>query len=135
VLILLAARLLFGVAIRGPVADLFAATVIYLVGGLGLGLLVSTLADSQSQAFQIGATISILPSILLSGFIFPIRNMPDILQSITYLVPARYYLVILRGVILKGAGLGPYPTEILILCFYAVLVLLVAGVRMARRET
>ena len=76
-----------------------------------------------------------LPAILLSGFLFQIRSMPAFLQAITYLVPARYYLVILRGVILKGAGLAPYWQELLALVAFAVVMVSLASMRLARGET
>jgi len=135
VIIVIAARVLFGVAVRGPYSHLFVATLIYLMGALGLGLLVSSIADSQAMAFQVGMLASMLPAIFLSGFIFPIRSMPVALQVITYAVPARYFNVVLRGVILKGAGLGPYWREIAFLILYAALVNGVAYARLTRRET
>ncbi len=134
VVILTAARVLFGVVVRGPYLDLFVATLIFLVGALGWGLLVSSLAESQAMAFQIGAVSSMLPTIFLSGFIFPIRAMPAMVQAITYLVPARYFLVVLRGVVLKGSGLGPYLDEIAFLVLYATLVMGFAYLRLRRRE-
>ncbi|HEV8375194.1 MAG TPA: ABC transporter permease [Candidatus Polarisedimenticolia bacterium] len=134
-LILVAARSLFGVEVKGPPGALFLATLLYLVGALGFGLLVSTLADSQAMAFQVGALLSMLPAIFLSGFIFPIRSMPVILQAITYAVPARYYLIVLRGVILKGAGLSPYLEPMLFLSLYAAVVNVAAYVRLSRDET
>ena len=134
VIILIAARVLFGVAVRGPYLDLFAATFIYLVGALGFGLLVSSLAQTQALAFQTGSVTSMLPAIFLSGFIFPIRAMPPVLQIITYAVPARYFNVILRGVILKGAGLGPYWKDVAFLVLYAVVVNSIAYFRLTRRE-
>ena len=76
-----------------------------------------------------------LPAIMLSGFLFPIRSMPPALQAVTYLVPARYYIVILRGVILKGAGLAPYWQEMLALVVFAVIMITLASVRLARRES
>jgi ABC-2 type transport system permease protein len=133
-LILIAARVLFGVEIRGPYLDLFVATLVYLVGALGYGLVISSLADTQAFAFQVGAVSSILPAILLSGFIFPIESMPPVLQAITYAVPARYFNVILRGVILKGVGLGPYLRDLGFLILYAVVVLGIAYARLRRRE-
>ena len=132
--ILLAARWVFGVRIRGSVLDLFLATLLYLIGALAWGLLVSTLARSQAMAFQIGAVTSMMPAIFLSGFIFPIRSMPAVLQIVSYAVPARFYLVVLRGVILKGAGLAPYWDQLAYLATYALLVTALAAVRMARRE-
>jgi ABC-2 type transport system permease protein len=133
-IILLAARALFGVVVRGSYLDLFAVTFVYLVGALGLGLLVSSVADSQAMAFQLGAATSMLPSILLSGFIFPIRSMPAVVRGLTYAVPARYFLVVLRGVILKGAGLAPYLTDLAFLLAYALVVLGLAFARLTRKE-
>jgi len=134
VIILVAARVLFDVAVRGPYLDLFVATFVYLVGALGFGLLVSSFSDTQAMAFQAGSVTSMLPAIFLSGFIFPIRSMPEALQWITYAVPARYFNVILRGVILKGAGLGPYLQDLLFLVLYAAVVLGIAYARLSRRE-
>jgi ABC-2 type transport system permease protein len=88
-IILLAARLLFGVTIRGPYLDLLAAVLLYLFGALAFGLLISTIADTQAFAFQVGLIASMLPAVLLSGFIFQIRAMPWALQLVTYAVPAR----------------------------------------------
>jgi ABC-2 type transport system permease protein len=133
-IILVAARLLFGVVVRGSYLDLFVVTVLYLIGALGFGLLISTLADTQALAFQIGLLTSLLPAILLSGFIFPIRTMPAVLRAITNLVPARHFLVVLRGIILKGAGLEPYLEQLAALALFAVLTLGLASLRMSRRE-
>jgi ABC-2 type transport system permease protein len=134
VLILVAARVLFGVEVTGSYVALFAATLLYLVGALGLGILISTLADSQAIAFQGGLLVSLLPAVLLSGFIFQIRAMPPVLQAVTHLVPARYYLVILRGVILKGSGLGPYWDQMAYLGLFAAVTLGLASVMLIRRE-
>ncbi len=134
VVILAAARVLFGVAVRGPYFDLFVATLLYLVGALGFGLLVSSFSDSQAMAFQVGLVTSMLPAIFLSGFIFPIRSMPAVLQAVTYAVPARYFLVVLRGIILKGAGLGSYREDMAFLTLYAAVVLGFAYARLVREE-
>jgi ABC-2 type transport system permease protein len=85
------------------------------------------------MAFQVGSVASLLPAVLLSGFIFPIRSMPEVLQWITYAVPARYYLIVLRGIILKGAGLEPYHDQLGFLSAYALVVLTIASLRLARR--
>jgi ABC-2 type transport system permease protein len=135
VIILAAARFLFGVAVRGSYLHLFAITLVYLVGALGFGLFVSSISDSQAMAFQVGTLTSMLPAIFLSGFIFPIANMPLALRAITYIVPARYYLVILRGIILKGAGLESYPTDVMFLVGFAVVILGLSYVRLVVRET
>jgi ABC-2 type transport system permease protein len=134
VLILVAARLLFSVSVRGPYLDLFVVTFIYLVGALGFGLFVSSVSESQAMAFQVGMVASMLPALLLSGFIFPIRSMPALLQAITYAVPARYFNVVLRGIILKGAGLLPYWQDVVFLVLYAAAVMAIAYARLVRRE-
>lgn len=134
VIIIVAARVLFGVVVRGPYLDLFLATLIYLVGALALGLFVSSVAESQAMAFQIGMVASLLPAIFLSGFIFPIRSMPLLVQAITYAVPARYFNVILRGVILKGARLSSYPQDVAFLLLYASVLLGIAYGRLTRKE-
>ena len=135
VLILVAARVLFGVEVRGPYPDLFLATCLFLVGALGWGLLISTISDSQAVAFQIGVLSALLPTLLLSGFLFPIRNMPQPLQIISYiLVPARYYLVILRGIIVKGSDLSPFWDQMAYLAIYTFVVLALAAVRFKRQE-
>jgi len=133
-IIILAARVLFGIVVRGSYVDLFLATLIYLVGALALGLFVSTVAESQAMAFQIGIVASMLPAIFLSGFIFPIRSMPVVVQAITYAVPARYFNVILRGVILKGAGLFSYARDVAFLVLYATVLLGIAYARLTRKE-
>ena len=133
-IILVAARLLFGVEIRGPHLDLLVVVLLYLFGALGFGLFISTIADTQAMAFQLGLITSMLPAILLSGFIFEIRLMPPLLQAITYLVPARYFLTILRGIILKGEGLLTYWQQVASLAAYGLVVVTLASVRLARRE-
>jgi ABC-2 type transport system permease protein len=132
VFILIAARLLFAVEVKGPYLDLFLAVLAYLSCALGLGLVISSIADTQALAFQVSLLTSLLPSMLLSGFIFQIRMMPVWLQAITYLVPARYFLVILRGIILKGSGLGPYLREMGFLLLFATVMLALALVRLER---
>jgi len=134
VTILVAARVLFDVTVQGPYLALFVATLIYLFGALAFGLLLSTIADTQAMAFQLSIITSMLPAIMLSGFLFQIRTMPPALQAVTYLVPARYYIVILRGVILKGASLAPYWQDLLALVVFAAIMTTLASVRLARRE-
>lgn len=132
--ILLAARVLFGVEIRGPYLDLLVAVLLYLFGALAFGLLISTIAATQALAFQAGLIASMLPAILLSGFIFEIRMMPAWLQAITYLVPARYFLVILRGIMLKGEGLLTYWPQVVALVLYGLGTVALASARLARRQ-
>ena len=132
-IIVIAARVLFGVVVRGPYLQLLLVVLIYLLGALGWGLLVSSIAGTQAMAFQVATLTSMLPAIFLSGFIFPIRSMPTVLQGLTYAVPARYFLIVLRGIILKGEGLGPYLKDVVFLVVFAAAVLGLAWVRLVRR--
>lgn len=134
VIILVAARLLFDLAVRGPYLDLFLATLVYLIGALAFGLFVSSVAESQAMAFQIGLFASMLPAMFLSGFIFPIRSMPLAVQALTYVVPARYFNVIARGVILKGASLASYVQDMAFLILYASAMLAISYARLTRKE-
>jgi ABC-2 type transport system permease protein len=101
-LILIIGMTLFGVPFRGsfPVFLLF--TLLYILTALSLGLLISTVAKSQQTAMMFALAITLLPTLMLSGFIFPIASMPKLLQYVTYIVPAKYYLQIIRGIMLKG---------------------------------
>ena len=109
-------------------------TALFLVAALGFGLFISTIANSQQFAFQVALITSFLPTIVLSGFIFPIANMPVFLQYVTYIVPARYYLSALRGIVLKGVGVAEIWPQVGALLVFATLVLGLASVRLARER-
>ncbi len=128
--VLLFGDLLFDVSIKGNYAWLLVGILFFLVCGLGLGLLISTIASTQQVAFMIAVITTMLPTFILSGFVFPIRNMPPVIQAVTYLIPARYFLVILRDVMLKGVGLSAFGGEMAILAGFAVLTLILSSVRM-----
>ena len=132
--IIVAAMWLFDLPMRGSWGTLLLATTLFLVGALGTGLLVSTIADSQLVAFQIALILAFLPTFLLSGFIFPIQNMPAPIQVVTHLVPARYFLVALRGIVLKGVELGTIWVQMVAMVVYAVAVLGLASARLARER-
>jgi ABC-2 type transport system permease protein len=123
---------LFGVPLRGSLLWLGVVTVLFLAGGLGQGLFISTLADSQQVAFQLGLLSTMLPTLLLSGFIFPISSMPVPLQVITHVIPARYFLVALREIVLKGAGVEVWWDQAVALVIYATLALALGTLRMVR---
>jgi len=123
---------LFDVPVRGSLFSLAVVTLLYLGGGLGWGVFISTLADTQQVAFQMGLLTSMLPTLLLSGFIFPISSMPAPVQVITHIVPARYFLVALRGIVLKGTGPEIWWPEAAALVIYGGVVLLLATVRTVR---
>jgi ABC-2 type transport system permease protein len=133
-LIIFASMVLFGMPMRGNWLSLFVALSLFLVGALGTGLLISTIAKTQQFAFQIALLISLLPTLMLSGFIFPISSMPTALQVVTYGVPARYFLVALRGILLKGSGLAPLVPQLLALALYATVMLGLSSLRLAREH-
>ncbi len=130
--ILLAGYLMFDVEIKGSLLWLSVVSLIFLVGSLGLGLLISTVAGTQQVAFMVAVIATMLPTFILSGFVFPIRNMPGIIQAITYLIPARYFLVALRSIILKGVGPSAFLDQFLFLLAYAVLTLGASSLRMKK---
>jgi ABC-2 type transport system permease protein len=132
VLVLVVAMVLFGVPVRGSWLLLLVATSLFLAGALGLGLLVSSIADTQQLAFQIAMLASYLPTLILSGFIFPISSMPKALQIVTYGVSARYFVLALRGIMLKGAGAAVLAPQLVALTLYAIVVLGLASVRLSR---
>jgi ABC-2 type transport system permease protein len=133
-LIIGASMLLFGLPMRGNWGALFVAMSLFLVGALATGLLISTVADTQQLAFQMALLISFLPTIMLSGFIFPINSMPRALQLVTLLVPARYFLVALRGIVLKGTALQHLLPQLGALMVYAAAMLGLASARLARQR-
>ncbi len=132
-LVVAAAYLVFGVPVRGSFVLLLGMALLYLAGVLGLGVLISTLTNTVQSAMLFAFLISLLPSIMLSGFVFPIENMPVILQAISFLVPARYFLEILRGIYLKGTGLAVFWPQVLFLAVFAGAVLATSIVRFKKR--
>ncbi|MGH9350227.1 MAG: ABC transporter permease [Vicinamibacterales bacterium] len=126
------AMLLFGLPMRGSWLMLVGAVSLFLVGALAFGLLISTMADTQQVAFQIALLTSYLPTLMLSGFIFPISSMPAFLQVITYIVPARYFLVALRGIVLKGVGPEVLWRDLVALVVFAAVIIGLASLRLKR---
>ncbi len=110
---------LFGVAVKGSYLLLLLTMVLFLVGGLGQGLLISTVTRTQIVAFLFSVLTTFLPTFILSGFVFPIRNMPPVIQAVTYLVPARYFLSALRAIVLKGAGMAAFWEQVVFLAGFA----------------
>jgi len=103
VFVLSVARFWFGVPFRGSVALLFVACLLFMLNTLGLGLFISTISRTQQQA-MLTSLFFIMPQIVLSGFVFPIQNMPPVFQTATLVIPIRYFFVVIRGIMLKGAG-------------------------------
>jgi len=133
--IVLASMVLFGLPMNGSWLLLLLSLSLYLAGALGLGLMVSTIAESQQAAFQMALLASFLPTMMLSGFVFPISSMPAPIRAVTYVVPARYFLVALRAIVLKGAGLSIFWTQLVALAIYAGLMLALASRRLNRQWT
>jgi ABC-2 type transport system permease protein len=131
--IVVAAMVLFDMPMRGSWVVLLGVVSLFLVGALGFGLLISSIADTQQVAFQLALLTSFLPTLMLSGFIFPISSMPEFLQVITHIVPARYFLVALRGIVLKGVGPEVFWSDLVALAIFAVAILGLASLRLRRQ--
>lgn len=134
-LVLLFGYLLFGVSIKGNYLWLFLAMLLFLTSGLGMGLFISTIARSQQVAFLLAIITTLLPTFLLSGFVFPIRNMPSVIQGISYLIPARYFLVALRSILLKGVGISAFWSQMVFLAVFALMTVVLSSARMRRNQT
>ena len=126
VLIVVFSKLLYNIPIRGNILLLILLSIVYLYASLNLGLVISARAKTQQVAMMLALLITLLPSVLLSGFIFPIFSMPTVLQWLAYLVPAKYYLVIIRGILLKGIGIENLWQPTLWLFGFGTLFLLIA---------
>jgi ABC-2 type transport system permease protein len=125
----------FEVPLRGSFGLLVALTLVYLLSTLGLGLLISTMSSTQQQAMMTTVFFFLMPMIYLSGFVFPIENMPEIIQVVTYAIPVRYFLVILRSIFLKGVGLETLWPEALALAACGVTLLGLAIARSRKRSS
>lgn len=119
----------FGIMIRGNFLLLLFASALFVVSNLGIGLYISTSAKSQQQAMILSVFGVIVPMIYLSGFTFPVENMPKVIQYITFLIPLKYYLVILRGIVLKGIGIAELWEQMLILSIYGLVLFLLSLTR------
>jgi len=133
-LVLAGAVFWFQVPLRGSVALLFLLTADYLLSTLGLGLLVSTISSTQQQAMMTAMFFFLMPMVFLSGFIFPIENMPAVIQPVTYLFPLRYFLVILRSIFLKGVGLETLWPQAAALTVWGLAMLALAIARSTKRS-
>jgi ABC-2 type transport system permease protein len=132
VIILTVSHFAFGVSIKGSVALLALASLLFLLSALGWGILISTLTRSQQVAYFVAALSSILPGLLLSDFVFPISGMPAVIRAITVIVPAKYYVHLLRGIIMRGAGFSAGAGDLLALALFSAFTLIVAAARLKR---
>jgi ABC-2 type transport system permease protein len=132
-LIILVAMALFDVPMRGSWLALSLAIALFLIGAQAQGLVISSVAPTQQVAFQLAVLSSFLPTFILSGFIFPISSMPQAIQVVTHVIPARYFLVALRAIVLKGAAIEAFATDLLALAIFAAVMLALAAARLSRQ--
>jgi ABC-2 type transport system permease protein len=125
--------LIFHVPFRGNVLLLYALSGLFLLTTLGLGLFISTLVKTQQQAMMVAAFFVMLPFVMLSGFAFPIENMPRVIQAVAHLIPLTYYLIIVRGIFLKGAGWAELWPQALVLLIWGTAILTLAVVKFHKR--
>lgn len=122
----------FGMPIRGNLGLIILLSIVFLVTGLGIGLFASTIANTQQEA-MLTVWMTLLPSIFLSGFFFPLEAMPAFLRALSYLMPLRYYLVIIRSLLLKGVSLDMIQTDVLAMTLFAVGIMTAAALRFRKR--
>lgn len=126
-------ELLFEVPLRGSLLLLFLMAAVFLIGALGLGLLISIVSSNQLMANQLAMLTTFIPAFLLSGFVFPIYNMPAPVRAVTLLVPARYFVALLRALYLKGVGAAVLWPEMAMVSAFAALMVLVAKRRFIKK--
>ena len=134
VFILMAGRFLFGVEIQGSIILLFGVSFLFLLSCLGIGLLISTAVDTQQSAFLIATIAIVLPTLILSGFIYPIRNMAPPVQGVTFLIPARYFILAERALMIRGAGISSIWPQALILAGFSVFTLGISSLRLEHQR-
>lgn len=132
-IILTAMVVVFGIPIKGSFSFLLLSSFAFVLSTLGLGLFVSTITKTQQQAMMIAIFVILMPMIYLSGFAFPIENMPEAIQWITYIIPLRYFLTIIRGVILKGLGFEQLWPELIILFVFGFVILIFSSMRFSKK--
>ncbi|MCB0729693.1 MAG: ABC transporter permease [Ignavibacteriae bacterium] len=133
ILVITMMRIIFDIPVRGSIIFLFMSSFFYILSTLGLGLFVSTISRTQQQAMMIAIFAILMPMVYLSGFAFPIENMPAILQYISYLIPLRYFITIIRGVVLKGIGFADLWQEALTLFIMGATILILSSLRFRKR--
>ena len=123
----------FGIVVRGSILFLLFAALLFVLSNLGIGLFISTVSKTQQQAMMASVFAVMMPMIYLSGFAFPIENMPRIVQYITYLIPLKYFIIILRGIVLKGIGFSSLWFETLMLFAMGVTLLILSSFRFSKK--
>jgi ABC-2 type transport system permease protein len=130
--VLIIGHLWFGVPVRSSLLLVIATAGLLLLSSLGIGLFASTIANTQQEAL-LTVFVTILPGVFISGFLFPLEAMPRFLQIISYAIPLRYYLVIIRSLLLKGVGFAALQTEIISLALFGIIIMGAAALRFRKR--
>ncbi len=133
VLVVFFTNLFFDLPVKGSFWLLLGLCLIFLMTTLGIGLFVSTISRTQQQAMLTAIFFFMLPMIFFSGFVFPIQNMPQIIQYVTYIIPLRYFFVIVRGLYLKGVGIETLWDQALALLAFGVIILSLSVLRFKKR--
>jgi len=133
ILVLLFARILFDVPFVGSQLLLLAFGLIYVTTALSTGILISSLVDTLQEATLLAQITTLLPAVMLSGFIFSIKNMPVVLQAISHIIPARYFVIIIRGIMLKGAGLSVLLPQAGALILLMIVLMMIAAMKFKTR--
>ncbi|MCZ7602664.1 MAG: ABC transporter permease [Melioribacteraceae bacterium] len=133
ILVITAMNIIFGIAVKGSAIFLLISSFVFILSTLGLGLFVSTISKTQQQAMMLAIFLIMMPMVFLSGFAFPIENMPEIIQAITYIIPLRYFMTIIRGIILKGIGFADLWIQLLAMLGLGVLILSLSVMRFQKR--
>lgn len=133
IIVITAMHFIFGIDVKGSVVLLFASSFVFILSTLGLGLFVSTVSKTQQQAMMLAIFLIMMPMVFLSGFTFPIENMPQVIQWITYIIPLRYFMTIIRGIVLKGVGLADLWQELLAMFAIGVMILGLSVMRFHKR--
>jgi ABC-2 type transport system permease protein len=132
-LVVFFASFIFSLPVKGGIALLLGLSLLFLMTTLGLGLFISTISRTQQQAMMTAIFFFMLPMMFFGGFVFPIENMPAIIQYVSYLIPLRYYFVIVRGLFLKGVGMNILWTQALALFLFGSVILSLSVIRFQKR--
>lgn len=135
VMILVVGYFLFGVEIKGSIFLLFITMLLFLSASTGIGILVSVISDSQQVAFSVATFVTLLPSFILSGFVFPIESMPLAIRILTNITPAKFFIEILRAIVLRGVGVYSFWDQALYLILFTSIIIILANIIYKRKES
>jgi ABC-2 type transport system permease protein len=133
IMVITSMHFIFAIDVKGSVVLLFASSFVFILSTLGLGLFVSTVSSTQQQAMMLAIFLVMMPMVFLSGFTFPIENMPEVIQWITYIIPLRYFMTIIRGIILKGIGIADLWPQLLAMLGLGIFILGMSVLRFHKR--